>query len=486
MMNPPPAFPRGRMFSHSPLFAQFPCLGDEVPDRDRALRMDWRAGQEVLDKLRITPTNASEGDIIRRLVLDLLHADFAYASNHGPRSISYSRHAPRYKGMTRYYGSCFNLRSVTGAVDRLRDGGFLIERRARSSGPRGARGRQSTITARGKLVEIAAEDFTAEYVPGELIRLKDSDKRLIPYKDDKNTSRFRHEMRITNEALASAKIDLPDAMFGSQVIIKDKIDGAWRVRLQIPANTLLYRVFNRGAWNRGGRLYGPWWQKLPKRDRARLLIDGEPTSEIDYSSFHPQIIFAKHGIPFEFDPYDVAGATRDEAKLAILIALNAKSRTTAVGALAKKLAEAHDEYRDLDDEDDDYDYDDYKEGGDGPLDPAAKARAKQVLDTVIEQSHNVLADAFFTDRGVELMAEDSRLIVDVLLAAARHGIVGLPIHDSIVARQRDTDRVRELMVKHFHMRFRKAVTPCKTKRIPSGEPHNEESLPIRFVANGAK
>jgi hypothetical protein len=104
--------------------------------------------------------------------------------------------------------------------------------------------------------------------------------------------------------------------------------------------------------NLGGRLYGPWWQNLPKEERAKLLIDGEPTLECDYSSIHPQIIFARQGEPFDFDPYLIDGFTRDEIKLGVLIALNVDSERGAVRPLAGKLIELKEHGFVHDDEDD--------------------------------------------------------------------------------------------------------------------------------------
>jgi hypothetical protein len=182
------------MFSDPGIFSGFPRLGDEQPCKDRALRLDRRAGPELLDALGITPSSAKEADIIRRLVMDLLEADYEFQSKrrHAPRSISYSRNISRYTGMSRYYGKTFNYKSMLGAVDRLLNGGFIYEVRTKPSPPtEGEIGHQSTITATGGLIEKAAEKHLAvEFVPAELIRLKDTNKRLIPY-DESDYSRAR-------------------------------------------------------------------------------------------------------------------------------------------------------------------------------------------------------------------------------------------------------------------------------------------------------
>jgi hypothetical protein len=54
------------------------------------------------------------------------------------------------------------------------------------------------------------------------------------------------------------------------------------------AQTVLYRVFNNGSFDLGGRFYGPSWQALPKAWRGRIQIDGEAVVELDYGSLHPR------------------------------------------------------------------------------------------------------------------------------------------------------------------------------------------------------
>jgi hypothetical protein len=206
---------------------------------------------------------------------------------------------------------------------------------------------------------------------------------------------------------------------------------------------------------------------LPKEERAKLLIDGEPVLECDYSSIHPQIIFARKGVPLDFDPYLIGGFKRDEIKQGVLIAINTDSAREAVLPLAGKLIAPDEDGFVHDEEGDDYDDDNQ------PLDPAAVERAKQIIDAILARAHPSLAEALFTGAGRELQGHDSRLIVDVLLAAQKKGIVCLPIHDSIVARKRDIGQVEELMRRRFHARFPNAKSPCKIKVSTDSLLHND-------------
>jgi len=58
------------------------------------------------------------------------------------------------------------------------------------------------------------------------------------------------------------------------------------------------RVFNRGSFDQGGRFYGGWWQRCPKEWRARIFINDEPTTEIDYTGLHLVLLYAWQGLSY--------------------------------------------------------------------------------------------------------------------------------------------------------------------------------------------
>jgi hypothetical protein len=53
----------------------------------------------------------------------------------------------------------------------------------------------------------------------------------------------------------------------------------------------LYRVFNSGSFDQGGRFYGHWVRNVPKQYRSRLTIDGMRTTEQDYSGLHITMLY---------------------------------------------------------------------------------------------------------------------------------------------------------------------------------------------------
>ena len=176
-----------------------------------------------------------------------------------------------------------------------------------------------------------------------------------------------------------------------------------------------FRVFNQCSFDRGGRLYGPYWQNLSKAQRAYLTIDGEDVVELDYANLHPRILYMQSGQPFNGeDVYALEGEwTRGQVKVAFLIIINAKSHKGAWGAIVRETGLSKDAARDL-------------------------IRA-------IKACHPQIKHVFHSNCGVELMNIDSHLVLRVLRRMRRKGIVVLPIHASFIAAKRHEEELRTSM-----------------------------------------
>src|SRR5690606_32939140 len=77
----------------------------------------------------------------------------------------------------------------------------------------------------------------------------------------------------------------------------------------------LYRVFNNGAFDHGGRFYGGWWQQVPSRYRKLITINGFPTAELDYSNMQIAMLYAREGLPLAADAYTLDGFPAEKRKL---------------------------------------------------------------------------------------------------------------------------------------------------------------------------
>jgi hypothetical protein len=170
------------------------------------------------------------------------------------------------------------------------------------------------------------------------------------------------------------------------------------------AETALYRSFNRGSFDYGGRFYGAAWQQMPKAWRQRILIDGEAVVELDYGSLHPRLahhLYERVDAPE--DCYAAINAPRDLVKRAVSALLNMENGT----ARAPRW---------------------FKVGEAGM--PWASLRA------AIAVGLPRIAGHFGTGIGLRLQRVDSDIAERVMLHFADQGIPCLGVHDSfIVARK---------------------------------------------------
>jgi hypothetical protein len=170
---------------------------------------------------------------------------------------------------------------------------------------------------------------------------------------------------------------------------------------------MVRRVFNNGTFLHGGRLYA-FWQNIPRKLRKYLLINGSPVAELDYSACQLKLIYhmmLKQDYTGD-DPYNLPGISRDLAKKAAIITLNAKSYKSSVLALmgaAKK---------DLDQNIDYYE-------------------AKRCID-LFKEKHRPISDFFNSSAGVRLMRIESEVIIRTILAMMKKSICILTIHDSCI------------------------------------------------------
>jgi hypothetical protein len=204
---------------------------------------------------------------------------------------------------------------------------------------------------------------------------------------------------------------------------------------------MVRRIFNRGSFEKGGRLYG-WWQGWPSRYRAAIRIDGEPVLEPDFGQFHAAIIYGLRGIRLAGDAYETAEFPRAQGKSAFNIALNAANERSAVAAIAHDL---HIE----------------------------RSRASLLL-RAIKRKHKPIDDVFCSDAGVSLMRIDSEITLRAVKDCQSQGIGILPVHDSLVVPARHAGKAADAMVKAFASRIPQSTCEVRIKSNPV--PQMEESI----------
>ena len=381
--------------------------------------------------------------------------------------ISYSRNRNFYRGPKRYNGLPFNFERVVNAIDQAAEHGLLESRIEKTQSDR-----QSTFRATAKLVGLFV-DVNYEFLYGDVIRLRarqedlDRDKALaegkpwpppkpknaskpkhsmygkkrrkapaflVDYDDTPDTIRMRAEITKINTFLATVELRWP-ALFdqenehvkriGQYVMFEDKC--------VLVTDLRVYRSFSRNSFEFGGRIYG-WWQGQKKDVRPQLLLNGEGVVEPDYSSYHATMLYAMKGVQLESDPYIVPGFSREEGKIAFNVMINANGAASAnlamVGALRKAWI------------------------------PTGISRCAALRKAMVK-AHPLVKEFLASDVGVKLMRKDSDIIVAVMLRLVEESIPFLPVHDSIICRRSDSDRVRLIMAESFSQAFPGFV--CKVK-----------------------
>jgi hypothetical protein len=394
--------------------------------RDKALTMNWGpVERDAYNRLSLRDLSPLAMKARTQIIAEALVA--------GERFISYSRRPAFYTESQRYFRPTYSYRSVIPAVDQLATEGLIEHEKV----PPGHRGFQSRFRAAPDLLkELSAVEV--QYKPLELIVLRDANGNPVDYQDNRETRAMRKRLTELNEALLSQQIGVRDRIIHEG----DRLDNGGRAQAQ------LHRVFHRGDFANGGRFYGAHWQNIPAEGgRDQITINGEPTVEVDYRGLHIRLLYQEAGKEMPADPYDFA--PRKQAKLALLIAINARSHNSAVRALADAVR---------------------REGGIG--DPYATA---QKLLRAAKARHPDIAWALASDAGVRLMRRDSELAERIMFETVRAiGIVPLAVHDSFIVPANQKGRLMETM---------EAALPCGNNalKIPCGNsPHfrdNFSSLP---------
>jgi hypothetical protein len=171
----------------------------------------------------------------------------------------------------------------------------------------------------------------------------------------------------------------------------------------------------------GGRLYGAFWQQLPKKARERLQLNGRSVIELDFPTLHPRLLYAQTGHSLDGDAYDIKDWDRPLVKAAFNILVNANTRQKAVAAIAEQI------------------------GGAG----AFKTAADLVSD--ICEAHSTISNAFGSGAGLRLQRIDADIAERVLLDLQKQGIVALPIHDSFIVEEHHNGALQSAMDEAFQV-----------------------------------
>jgi hypothetical protein len=357
--------------------------------------------------------------------------------------LAYARGGPGYEGPGRYRHPLATQTTVVTTADFLISSGLAedrvgSQRRVNEGFGTSAKGYLSRLRGTEGLLAWAARfELTTDDVSTssriELIRLKgvpatpDGRKLLIDYSDTPATALMRDRLIAWMGAMEAHKVSLPGAAPSVPrpadvgVVVPELENADERPRAASGGPCKLYRVFNNGRWDQGGRFYGGWWMALPKRDRERLLIDGQETVELDFASLHPRLCYQLNGRPMDpaEDAYDLPGVPiehRDIVKVAFMQLLNAKPGQGRIRPPA------------------------------GVVQKLGRRLSYQRLIRALQAKHVGISNWFFQGpKSLELQAVDAAIAEVVMgyFTAVQRPV--LPVHDSFIVKRADQYKLAETM-----------------------------------------
>lgn len=183
----------------------------------------------------------------------------------------------------------------------------------------------------------------------------------------------------------------------------------------------LYRVFNNYSLDHGGRFYGHAVQSILKAWRGCVVLNGQKTTILDFSSIHLHICYALLGLtPPTGDLYalKVKNFNREIAKKVCLIAINTANRKEALGALVKASKE---------------------EGWN-----LSTKQINSYIDAFIKK-HQPIAKYFFSGFGTEAQNIDSRIAEKIMLKLIEQNVPCVPIHDGFIVPEHAREQLRAAM-----------------------------------------
>ena len=327
-------------------------------------------------------------------------------------------------------------------IDILCDEGFLDFANGSYNRQGSKQGnRTSRIKAASKLVNLFKQspadvfDIDLHHKQECIILTKDdtnesekSIRKLEEYTDTPETQEMRDRLQHYNQFLAETFIDIPS--FTDPWLVRKKTDGKTQHIPIGPTNKFVRRIFSRGSWDLNGRFYGGWWQQVDRHLRKEIVINNQPTVEVDYSGIHVAILSALRDKPanvgdrYRLKKHILQEFTEDEqraiVKHLVLTAINARNEKTTYQA-----------FRD---------------------DQPTGSRQKRLkdpelalfLEAFIEENQH-LQDDLCSDQGIRLMNIDSQITDRIITSFTEHERAILSVHDSYIVETFDVDHLSRAM-----------------------------------------
>lgn len=341
-------------------------------------------------------------------------------SDEGHRSLAIIR-ANHASSTSEVYGKPFNR-----VVTLMEEAGLVTVEIGYRHGASSWSRAPSTISRTSLLTVPAVSGWDALSLEDykHLIVLNTDGKRpAAPQRRSRQPAHLEREVMAINAHLCTANIEAGEVLHvaGWSSTITD--------RLTTPHHRQLRRAF-KGDYASGGRLYGGWWQTLPRDLRKHIRIDGEAVVNVDFSAMYLKLAYAEAGnrVP-RGDLYDLTGTDHERHDWPRL--REGRKRLVSIAIMGK-----------------------------GPLRqwPGGTPREREDIRScfpkgakvkhevaAIRERHKAIADWFECGRGLSLQRTESDILVAVLLKLNARGITALPIHDAVLVAESQGETAQRIM-----------------------------------------
>jgi hypothetical protein len=406
------------------------------PEGSELLSHVLRLVAEVEERQRKRTSEATDNHAA--LVAAILANAFRCHFYRNPPLVAYLRKADGYNGKPVWLSG----KALARTIDLLAKLGLL-------DGNLGEHGSgASTYQATEQLLKIGTEcgvtvnSFSLPAPAERLVRVRSAapERRQMEFPPSAETIRWTELLRSYNEFIAQQRIAIDlspeeEKQWAAKANAAREESGPELKRPEL-FQLFLYRQFNNGSFEQGGRLYGGWWINTPKELRKKITINGEPTVELDFAGCAIRMLYHEKGIDFREDPYHLDEIAAYEAKRRLrpghyreaIKALTQALINDQTGTCPEKIALDGVSFR--------------------PSFTRGEVRA------MIERKHAPIADSFGTGAGLRLQRRDSDLALAIGISMMTMGLVVLPIHDSFLAPAKDKDQLMETMVSQYENEFK--------------------------------
>lgn len=314
--------------------------------------------------------------------------------------------------------------------------------------------RQSRVRATDKLISLIKDEFKVsplmirQHEDMETVCLRDDKKKKIEYDDTPETNLMRKKLRYINDLLDKTLINLylPDAELNKLMhrMVTGEVES--EIEHEEPRGAIdfnrrwLFRVFNNGTFDQGGRFYGGWWQGIPKEYRKFIKINHNLTVEVDFSGMHINLLYWLKGLDMPFDcPYHLEGfpeGTRDFVKKSLLTMINSVDRKSAMRSIQLQISGFNLKKKKV------------EEKKKKLKVPKGIDRIEDIIEA-FEAKHEAIKEYLFSGKGVFLQKWDSMIAEEIMLTLASNGIPALPLHDSFIVSHPQERALKMVMLQAY-------------------------------------